>query len=465
VQRIASVRVRITLAAVLVVGIALAAGGAWVVGAQRHSLAQDVDTAARLRSRDIAATIADGDFPHVLAVPRGDENLVQVVDAQGRVVAASANLRGGSRVSTLDPGPSGYAARSEVQIAQGDGPFRVVARRVVTSKGAYTIYVAGTLERVDESTSSLIGLLALGLPALLVLVGVITWVVTGRALRPVEAMRREVEEIGAKDLHRRVPEPGTEDEIGRLARTMNAMLGRLEDATERQRRFVADASHELRSPLTGIRAQVEVDLAHPEHANWQATERDVLDDTVRLQRLVEDLLTLATADASALDASHRDSVDLDEIVLTEARRLRSRTPHRVDTSAVSGAQLVANSDQLVRAVRNLLDNAARHAASTVTVALHESECDAVLSVADDGPGIPPDQRERVFERFTRLDGARTRDGGGTGLGLAIAHEVVAFHGGTITIDGNGGGAGVRFTMSLPLTPAGRPGSPAADPGS
>jgi signal transduction histidine kinase len=173
---------------------------------------------------------------------------------------------------------------------------------------------------------------------------------------------------------------------------------------------------------------------------------------VRLQRLVEDLLTLATADASALDASHRDSVDLDEIVLTEARRLRSRTPHRVDTSAVSGAQLVANSDQLVRAVRNLLDNAARHATSTVTVALHESECDAVLSVADDGPGIPPDQRERVFERFTRLDGARTRDGGGTGLGLAIAHEVVAFHGGTITIDGNGGGAGVRFTMSLPLTP-------------
>src|SRR6185295_17164890 len=137
---------------------------------------------------------------------------------------------------------------------------------------------------------------------LLALVGVLTWVVTGRALRPVEAIRHEVEVIGAEDLHRRVPEPANQDEIGRLARTMNAMLRRLEDATERQRRFVADASHELRNPLAGIRAQVEVDLAHPEQANWQATERDVLDDTVRLQRLVEDLLTLATADASALDA-------------------------------------------------------------------------------------------------------------------------------------------------------------------
>ena len=130
---------------------------------------------------------------------------------------------------------------------------------------------------------------------------------------------------------------------------------------------------------------------------------------------------------------------------------------------MSGAQLVANSDQLVRAVRNLLDNAARHATSTVTVALHESESAAVLSVADDGPGIPPDQRDRVFERFTRLDGARTPRRGGTGLGLAIAQEVVAFHGGTITIDGNGGGTGARFTMSLPLTPAGPSGTPPADP--
>ncbi len=451
VRRIATVRVRITLAAVLVVGAALAAGGAWLVRAHRHSLAQNVETAARLRSRDIAGTVADGDFPDVLAVPRGDENLVQVVDSTGRVVASSANLRGAARISTLEPAADGYSTRSEVQIAQGDGPFRVVARRVATNSGVYTVYVAGTLEGVDESTSSLIRLLAFGLPALLLLVGATTWIVTGRALRPVEAIRREVEEIGAEDLHRRVPEPTTEDEIGRLARTMNAMLGRLEDATERQRRFVADASHELRSPLTGIRAQLEVDLAHPERADWQGTERDVLDDTVRLQRLVDDLLTLATADASALDASHRESVDLDEIVLTEARRLRSRTTHRVDTSGVSGAQLVGNADQLVRAVHNLLDNAIRHATSTVTVTLHESDDAAVLGVADDGPGIPPDQRELIFERFARLDHGRARDHGGTGLGLAITREVVAFHGGTISTD-CANGRGACFTVSLPLAP-------------
>ena len=442
-------RVRITVAAVLVVGIALAAGGAWLVSAQRRSLTKNVETAARLRSRDIAATISDGQFPDTLAVPHGDENLVQVVDAQGRVVASSSNLRGEPRITTLAPGTDGDAAVTVDRVAEGDGPFRIVARRVTTRAGTFTVYVAGSLEGVEDSTSSLVRLLLIGLPALLVLVGVTTWVVTGRALRPVEAMRREVEAIGADDLHRRVPEPSTADEIGRLARTMNAMLARLENATDRQRRFVADASHELRSPLTGIRAQLEVDLAHPERANWEATERDVLDDAVRLQRLVDDLLTLATADASALDGAHREPIDLDEIVLTEARRLRGRTDRRIDTTAVSGAQLEANSDQLVRAVRNLLDNAARHAQSTVTVTLHESASDVVLTIADDGPGIPTDQRDQIFERFARLDGARSRDGGGTGLGLAITQEVVTAHGGTITVDN---GPGACFTLSFPLLP-------------
>jgi signal transduction histidine kinase len=290
-------------------------------------------------------------------------------------------------------------------------------------------------------------LLLIGLPILLLLVGATTWVVVGRALRPVESIRAEVESIGAQDLHRRVPESSTPDEIGRLARTMNAMLGRLEDATDRQRRFVADASHELRSPLTGIRAQLEVDLAHPAAADWQTTEQDVLVDAIRLQRLVEDLLTLATSDASALDASSRELVDLDEIVLSEARRLRSRTPHQIDTTHVSGAQLAGNRDQLARAVRNLLDNAARHANSTVTATLAESERAITLVVADDGPGIPVEHQQRIFERFTRLDDARTRDNGGTGLGLAITQEVVIAHGGTIRVDC---APGARFTVSFPL---------------
>jgi signal transduction histidine kinase len=277
-------------------------------------------------------------------------------------------------------------------------------------------------------------------------VGITTWVVSGKALEPVEAIRLEVEGISANELHRRVPEPRTEDEIGRLARTMNAMLDRLDGAADRQRRFVADASHEFRSPLTAIRSRLEVDLAHPHDADWQATEREVLDDTIRLQHLVHDLLALAASDAMARDSSAHEPVDLDEIVLSESRRLRSRTAHRVDTAEVSGAQLLGDAEALRRAVRNLLENAARHARSAVAVTLEESESSVTLTIADDGPGIPPDQRGRIFERFTRLDDGRSRDAGGTGLGLAITHDIVVLHGGTIRVDN---APGARFIVSFP----------------
>jgi signal transduction histidine kinase len=382
-----------------------------------------------------------------LAVAPGDENVVQVIDSRGNVIAASANIEGEPRISTLDPGPGGSTAQTVQRLPVGDSSFRVVARRVTTGADTYTVYVAGGLGAVATSTSSLARLLLVGLPILLLVVGATTWVVSGRALQPVEAIRREVEAIGADDLHRRVPEPSTTDEIGRLARTMNAMLHRLERATDRQRRFVADASHELRSPLTGMRAQLEVDLAHPDSADWQATERDVLDDAIRLQHLVDDLLTLAASDASASDAASRAPVDLDEIVLREARRLRSRTAHRVETTGVSGAQLSGNADALARAVRNLLDNAARHARSTVTVTLVESDAAVTLTVADDGPGVPLDKHALIFERFTRLDDSRDRDAGGTGLGLAITHDVVLAHGGTVAVDNT---PGARFTITLPV---------------
>ncbi len=446
-RRFATVRVRITLGAVAVVAVGLLAGAVWLVHEQRKTLVGGVETAARLRSRDIAASIADGTFSKTLAVPPGDENLVQVVDTKGNVVAASANALHRAPISDLTPRDAGYVATTVQHLPIGDPPFRVVARNVQTATGTYTVYVAGSLERAEDSLDNLVQLLLIGLPVILLLIGATTWVVTGRALHPVEAIRREVEAIGAGDLHRRVPETKTADEIGRLAITMNAMLARLENATDRQRRFVADASHELRSPLTGIRAQLEVDLAHPDGADWQATERDVLDDAVRLQRLVDDLLVLATADASVSDASHRETVDLDEIVLREARRLASRTPHQIDTTGVSGAQLVGNPDQLTRTVRNLLDNAARYARTTVTITLREDETAATLTVADDGPGVPLDQADRIFERFTRLDDARTRETGGTGLGLAIAHEVVVAHGGTITL---ANAPGAVFTVVLPI---------------
>jgi signal transduction histidine kinase len=448
VGRLATVRVRITAAAVIVVGAALVVGSFWLVHAHRSTLTKNLETTARLRSQDIAAAVDDGDFRNPLAVPRGDENLVQVVDGNGVVVDASANIPGDVRISRLDPDAVGYAAHTVAGIGrQGDGPYRVVARRVETATGSYVVYVARSLEGVARSTDSLVRLLWWAVPALLVLMGAVTWVVTGRALRPVEAIRQEVEVIGAEDLHRRVPEPASEDEIGRLARTMNAMLVRLEDATDRQRRFVADASHELRSPLTGIRAQLEVDLEHPELADWQTTERDVLADAIRMQRLVDDLLAIAVVDASALDAAHRAPVDLDEIVLAETRRLHTSSALAVDTRAVSGAQVDGNADQLLRVVRNLLDNAAYHARSEVVVSLVESTTDVTLRVVDDGPGIPDADRERVFERFAKLDDARGRDGGGAGLGLAIVHDVVVAHGGSVAVENAPGAA---FTVVLPV---------------
>ncbi len=315
-RRLATVRIRVTIGAVVVVAIALTAGGAWLVRAQRQDLTADIETTARLRSRDVAATVADGELTGRLAVPRGDENLVQVVDANGTIVAASTNVGTEFRISHLNPGRDGYAVGTINHLPEGDVPFRVVARRVQTKNANYTVYVAGSLEPVEHSTDSLIRLLFIGLPILLFLVGATTWVVIARALHPVEAIRAEVEAIGAEDLARRVPEPRTADEIARLAHTMNAMLARLDLATDRQSRFVADASHELRGPLTGIRTQLEVDLAHPERADWQATDREVLDDTVRLQRLVDDLLALARADAAGLGTvtpgagrSRRDRVE------------------------------------------------------------------------------------------------------------------------------------------------------------
>ena len=226
------------------------------------------------------------------------------------------------------------------------------------------------------------------------------------------------------------------------------MLDRVEVAVRRQQTFVADASHELRSPLTRIRSEIEVDLAHPDRADLAATHRSVLEETTALERLVADLLHLARSDATAGEL-RREAVDLDDIVLSEVRRLRASGGLDVDAGGVTAAQIHGDRDQLARLVRNLLDNAARHASRTVTISLAEHGGDAVLVVDDDGPGIPLDHHDRVFERFTRLDDARTQSSGGTGLGLAICRDIVRRHGGTVAIDPDHA-PGARFVVSIPL---------------
>jgi signal transduction histidine kinase len=239
-------------------------------------------------------------------------------------------------------------------------------------------------------------------------------------------MRAEVEAISNRQLHRRVPHPPGKDEIARLAMTMNRMLARLEQGQARQRRFVSDASHELRSPVATIRQHAEVALSHPDGTSIEELAEIVLKEDVRLQRLVEDLLLLSRMDEGTL-GRHTESVDLDDLLFEEAKRLRGTTNLRIDTGSVSAGRVSGHRGQLDKLVRNLIDNAARHAQGAVALSLREADGVVVLIVDDDGEGIPRSERGRVFERFVRLEAARDRDSGGSGLGLAIVTEIAAAH--------------------------------------
>ena len=277
-----------------------------------------------------------------------------------------------------------------------------------------------------------------------------TWLLTGRALRPVAAITRRVDGIARTRSGERVPVPSAQDEIGHLARTVNTMLDRLDDAADAQHRFVADASHELRSPLAVIRAETEVALAHPGQASWVDVGHAVLDETGRLERLVDDLLVLARDESTgavpgAVAAGTAAITDVEEIAMAEARRAR-RLP--VDTSAVLAGRVIAHREDVARVVRHLLDNAARHGTSHVALTVVPDESSVLITVDDDGPGVPESERARIFERFARLEDSRSRDAGGAGLGLAVVSVVVRRLGGTIeVIDAPAGGA--RFNVRLP----------------
>lgn len=442
----ATIRGRTTAAACVVVALALAVGAVLVVIVLRRSLVDNVRSAATARAEDVAALVRQGSLPSRLAAPGEEDSLVQVIDARGRVVAASANLVGEAPIRTLGPGrESGSRTVGRLPIGE-DHEFALVTLHVTRGSSEFTVHAAASLEQVEESVAAVQGILVVGLPLLLALVGFTTWVIVGRALHPVDAIRAEVADISSRDLARRVPEPATDDEIGRLARTMNAMLDRLETFTDSQRRFVADASHELQSPIASSRAELEVAMAHPEMADWPATAAELLDDNHRMERLVGDLLFLARTESTPPVAA--GPVDLDDIARAEADRLRPRATATIDTSGIAAVEVHGNADQLARVIRNLLENADRHASSAVAVRLTRSGGVARLEVADDGPGIAPADRERVFERFTRLDASRSRGTGGAGLGLAIAREIVTAHGGSIAVLDSVLGA--TFVVEMPV---------------
>lgn len=306
------------------------------------------------------------------------------------------------------------------------------------------VIVAASAEGIDRTVERLRDAIWIAVPIAMLLTALATWLLAGRALRPVRAITEQTGRIRSGTLHERVPVPASHDEIAALADEMNDMLDRLYSDDRRRRQFVADASHELRSPIASIHTQAEVALAHTADDDAHDLAAGVLAEAERLGTIVDDLLALARHDETL--APPGVVLDLDDIVITAASRAR-RVP--VDTSRVSGGQVRGRPDELTRVVTHLLDNAARHAASTVRVSLVTNGDRVDLTVDDDGPGIATDERDRVFERFVRLDEARVRDDGGAGLGLAVVSAVVTAAGGSISVaDSDLGGA--RFVASFPV---------------
>ncbi|MFD6188298.1 sensor histidine kinase [Streptomyces sp. NPDC060275] len=465
----ASVRARATLAATLVVAVALVAAGTAVLLSLRSNLLGEAGTQAERSAREVATELAVG-TPYADLSLDVDDRPVQVVDDRGRLVAAGEDLEriSGTGVDAVKPQPGASPSGEDddadddddsgeslepgeiggrITVSDGsatiDGDtedYRFAAVPVKTDdRGTLTVYAGAPLSAEHGAVNTALTVMLIGFPLLLAVVAWVTWLVTRRALRPVEGIRREMAAITAsEDLARRVPVPGTHDEVARLATTTNETLAALEASVERQRGFVADASHELRSPIASLRTQLEVAAAHPELLDLDGA----VADTVRLQRLAADLLLLARLDAGERPADAR--VDLAALA-REAAEGRTGVRVRGDEDAVSVA---GSRGQLGRVLANLLDNAERHARSAVEVSVRWDGDAAVVAVADDGEGVPAADRERIFERFVRLDDARSRDDGGAGLGLAIARDVAVRHGGTLTVhDASAGGA--LFELRLP----------------
>jgi signal transduction histidine kinase len=436
----ASVRLRVTAFATLAFAVAFTAAAIGLVETVQRSLENRTRDEGAGAVETLARRLEAGERPEQLTFGT-TARIVQVLDGDGDVVASTP----GADQVLLQAIQRREPPLRVTFVRTSDGQRLLAYRAVVAPAGRYTIAVASPLDAVRRSVDTVADVLWFATPALVALVGALAWLLAGRALHPVELLRTEVDEITHTTMHRRVVVPPGDDEVARLATTMNDMLDRLEGAAERQRQFVADASHELRSPITTMRADLEVALRAPERLDWPALARRMLAENERLSLLVDDLLELARLDEGR-PARPRVDVDLDDLVHDEATRASSRV--HVDVAGVSAGRVQGDLRQLGQVVRNLVDNAARHAVSRVAVSVVTDATEVVVRVDDDGPGIPEVDRERVFERFARLDEGRAREGGGAGLGLALVRRVVAAHGGAVTV-GDAPLGGARFEVRLP----------------
>lgn len=438
---------RSAFVAATVVFVALAVAGAGLAAVQYQALLDGVDSAAASRVAAIADDVRGGGPAGVdAALFDTDERIVavQVVDAAGRVVRRSTSAPDTPLIPLSDVGGGlriGLPGR-----ASPYGQIRFSAQTLDGPDGRYTILVGEGSATIVSTVRTVVIALALAAPVVIGVSGAATYLLVRRSLRSVDAIRSRVSEITTSDLAERVPVPASKDEIAALAVTMNEMLARIEAGHAAQQRFVGDASHELRSPLTTIISALEVAAAHPEVFDAQLAARTIIPEAQRMKALIDDLLLLARADERGMTVA-RDDVDVDDLAAAEVERVRRASGLAVRAD-IAPARAVGDAGAVSRVLRNLVDNAARHAGSLVEVRVAPRGGRVVVTVFDDGPGIPADQRERVFDRFVRLDPDRSRSAGGTGLGLAIVREIVLAHGGSVTI-GDRDGVGTVVEVQLP----------------
>jgi signal transduction histidine kinase len=445
----AGVRTRSAMAAAVVMTLSLAIAGGVLLLVLYRSLESTAQGAAAARAEQISAQLRTDTPREVdpsLLVTDSQVGAVQIVDATGTVLAASNGAPTSPLVTTsLSNGQARSVGRVEDRAVGFD--YWVSARGTAVPGGSVTILVGADREPVESVVTKVAALLAVGSPVIIALVVVGTYRLVGAALGPVEAIRARVASISSTDLAQRVPIPATRDEIAHLAATMNGMLARLERGRAAQHRLVSDASHELRSPLATITAALEMASGRPELMDNDLIDASLLPEAHRMRQLIEDLLLLARSDEDAMEL-RRDDVDVDDLLLAEASRLRAMgSVHTV--THIEACRTVGDRVALARVVRNLVDNAMRHASSTVTMACRPVAGRAVITIADDGPGIPAQDRARVFERFVRLDPTRTRSSGGSGLGLSIVEQIMRSHHGTVAV-GAAANGGAVFTLTLPL---------------
>jgi signal transduction histidine kinase len=418
------------------------AEAAWIEDLKAQDLAELEMLAGDLQAFDLLMEEV------ILPVGEGGTSF-SLVDESGLLVGQTPDVVFSSGVIVGGPIPPGNGPLDFVEgpLDLGESgtsdQLTTVTFPVELASGTLTLIASSSLEPVEAGVDSMREILWLVVPLLVAGVGAMTWFVTGRAFRPVAAITDQVERISDDRLAERVPVPSSRDEVAHLARTMNTMLNRLSSSRHRQNQFVSDASHELRNPIATSKTKLEVALAHPEDTDWEETAQVVLEEQDRLGSLVDDLLLLARLDEGK--PPEWQETDLDDIIFAEVAR-----HHRVaiDVSAVEPVRVSGDPRQLTRLVGNLLHNAVRHARKQVAVSLATAGQTAVLTVNDDGPGISEEDRIRIFERFVRLEDARSRDAGGAGLGLALVHAVATAHGGTVrVVEGESGGA--QFEVHLP----------------